>query len=444
MNSKELCGTYSLTHFNGKQAPTSVVMVISRECDDIKVLIKVANTLRGKLRYEDQHISATLMSTMMMGDENQMVLEDALSGGFGIGLQVRKENDRLLLKNAYHAFIFVKIMSLEDIFGEHAIISIDGDPPSEDLTIKFINDHNGGTFLIANIGSSIRGNCTVEGGVLQGEVASTDVALVGHLAVIEAKVTRGLESGYRISKNQTGLLLESSTCTLQLYHVVTREELAGEYLLKRFNGKSVEATVQSTITFQPSDGESQVSIFIVVANRIRGTAALEQNILKSEEPLMSTRMLGSEDEATLETAYNAGFQYGLEVSLNVNQLLLKDEENEFLFTRVAVIDSVNGQPTYKGTYGIQCFKSHRNGLLFRIVNEHERKWAFYNDTKDYRMHVHATFGSRSNIVALHNAVMEKDSEGKFVVEVTVDPLATAMFISGKVNGFKILYNAEPV
>lgn len=445
MDVESLCGFYSLSHFNGRKSATDAALHLSREADNLKVFIDVANKLRGTLTFEDDRLTGMLMSTNMMGDEEQMAIEDGLSSGFGGGFEVRCENDRMLLKNESHSFVFVKTMSVDDICGSHAIISIDGETVSGDLTMKFQPDGNGGIFFQAQLTNSIRGDCRVSGGVLQGEVATTNIEAAPEMAAIEAKITEGVTSGFRISKNDTGVVLQSSNCQVQLYHITSREELAGEFILTALNGRKVQTTQQPLISFQPEENsEKHVGVYIVVANRIRGVATLDQNVLRSEEPLLSTRIMGTEEEANLEAVYNAGFQYGLEVVYRNNTLLLKDDENEFAFARVATMDATNGSATYKGTYVSKCFKTQGNGLLFRIVNEPEKRWAFYNDTKDYSMHVRATFGSRSRIQALGNARLEVNSEGRFVVEVTVQPLETEMFIEGDVNGFKIMYNAEPV
>lgn len=73
----------------------------------------------------------------------------------------------------------------------------------------------------------------------------------------------------------------------------------------------------------------------------------------------------------------------------------------------------NGQPEYTGQI-IKCFKDNGNGLLFRIVNDAEKKWAFYNDTLNYNMTVRVTFGKESKIEKLGNTIMQRDDEtGEF-------------------------------
>ncbi|KAG8346259.1 putative protein of unknown function (DUF1935) [Trypanosoma vivax] len=105
----------------------------------------------------------------------------------------------------------------------------------------------------------------------------------------------------------------------------------------------------------------------------------------------------------------------------------------------------NGAPSYTGNTVVKCFKDHGNGLLFRIVNDEEKKWAFYNDTNGYKMVVKVAFGKDSSVTALGNTKMEKDAvTGEFKCEVEVAPLATEMFVEGTPNGYKINFEANPI
>lgn len=445
MQIDEYCGTYDLTHVDGKKAPAPASMCLSREGDDVTVFVTVANTLRGKVRVSDDHISGMLMSTMMMGSEEQMQVENLISSGFTTGFAVRRDRNRVVLKNDKTALMFEKTACTQDIFGEHAIVTIDGEAPSEAMTMTFADDGYGGSFVVANVTNSIRGNCRLEGGVLHGEVASTNMETDSAIEVTERKIAVALKAGFRVEKNDTGILLKSEATTIQLCRVIHREDLDGEWLLESVNDHVIPTTGQVSVTFETNpEVDGAVKIFIIVANRIRGSATLYQNVLRSEEPLLSTRVMGTETETQLESAFNAGFQYGLEAVLKGRELTLRDEENTFDLIKVAPVEATNGTPQFKGTYAGKCFKTQGNGLLFRIVDEAANKWAFYNDTTDYRMQVQATFGSRSHIESLDRASMDTTEDGHYVVEVSVGPLATEMFIVGAVNGYKINYKAEPV
>lgn len=112
----------------------------------------------------------------------------------------------------------------------------------------------------------------------------------------------------------------------------------------------------------------------------------------------------------------------------------------------------NGSPTVPYDKIYRCFQNQGNGLLFRLVQEKENLWSFYNDTKDSLMKVKARFGPYSKINILGRAsltpVSDADSLGprKDPLEIEVDlevyPGKTEPFISGLVNGFTIGFQSE--
>ncbi|RNF25678.1 calpain-like cysteine peptidase [Trypanosoma conorhini] len=105
----------------------------------------------------------------------------------------------------------------------------------------------------------------------------------------------------------------------------------------------------------------------------------------------------------------------------------------------------NGTPTFEGNTVVKCFKDNGNGLLFRLVNDEKKQWAFYNDTKEYNMVVKAAFGKDSKVEPLGSTKMEKDEEtGEFKCEVQVAPLATELFVGGEPNGYKLNFEANPI
>lgn len=446
MELDDICGSYKLTHFNTLNTPAACTMHVNREGENARVVFQVANTLRGRVKLEGDQISGMVMPTMMMGDADQAAIEDAISSGFSNGFTVRSDVDRILFKDADRSLVFARVMSLDDLVGEHAIISMDGHKlPVENLTIRFTPDGAGGSFVIANLTNSLRGDCRIEGGMLTGDVASTNMKTNSQMSGIESAITSGLRRGYTLDKNETGIVLESNNVRVQLYHITSRAELAGEYVLIKYNGEKVQTANQSTITFTPDNSTTdQIQIYMIVGNRIRGNVTLDQNVLRSDEPLLSTRLVSSAEEHTLEHAYNTGFQKGLEVVHRNKEVVLRDDVSEFILCRVPSFEYITGEPTYKGTYCGKCFKNEGNGLLFRITNKADKCWAFYNDSKDYRMIVHATFGSRSEIRALGNTRIDQQADGRYTVEVTVEPTETEMFIEGDVNGFNMVYNAEPI
>lgn len=104
---------------------------------------------------------------------------------------------------------------------------------------------------------------------------------------------------------------------------------------------------------------------------------------------------------------------------------------------------LHGKPTFVGDEITKGFDKE-NGLLFRIVNKKSRTWAYYNDTKDYEMHIKVTFNEDCDIKALGKTKLERLETGEYVASVIVYPTQTEMFISGRVNGFKSKMDALPI
>lgn len=438
MEVETICGVYSLTHLNGKKAPASATLCLTKDGDSILAYILVANVIKGKVKFENGRLTGMLLSAMSAGDKNQMIVEDAVTGGFGSGFDVRKDLNRLLLKNENNALIFLETIKLEDIFGNHSVVTVDGETPKKQFSIKFTRDE-GGANVTASLGIPLRGTAVLKDGVLQGSLEATIPDADEYLVPLAKKILSGFGSGFQIKKTDTGLLLKCSEGAVQLRSIVGRKDLKGEFIFKSMDGAPI-SDKQMFLSF--TDGE-ELGISAQMVNQLKGVGLLENNVLRSEEFFASTRMMGSEEEMKAETGLVTGMTDGYHLSLIGNQLTMKGPKT-YVLLRVAHVDAALKGPTYKGTHAVKCFKTEGNGLLFRIINEVDDHWAFYNDTTDYRMHVHATFGSRSSIKPLGNAKLEKDENDKHIVEITIEPLATEMFIAGKVNGFKMLYSAEPL
>lgn len=107
------------------------------------------------------------------------------------------------------------------------------------------------------------------------------------------------------------------------------------------------------------------------------------------------------------------------------------------------IEYLNGEPTFEGDMVVKGFEKD-NGLLFRIVNRKTREWAFYNDTKDYVMDVRVTFKNGGKLKALGKTQLRQLENGDVEATVQIAPLATEMFIKGKVNGFTSKMKADPI
>eukprot|EP00796_Vickermania_ingenoplastis_P011737 gene11736-biopygen8495 len=112
-------------------------------------------------------------------------------------------------------------------------------------------------------------------------------------------------------------------------------------------------------------------------------------------------------------------------------------------TPAAPIEFLHGHPTFHGDEVVKCFEKD-NGLLFRIVDNKKGEWAYYNDTKEYEMHVKVSFSDDCDFEALGNTQLEQLENGEFRAVLKVAPLATEMFIKGKVNGFKAKMDAIPM
>ncbi|KAK7198823.1 small myristoylated protein 4 [Novymonas esmeraldas] len=85
---------------------------------------------------------------------------------------------------------------------------------------------------------------------------------------------------------------------------------------------------------------------------------------------------------------------------------------------------------------------HKNGLLFRLVNNAEHRWGFYSDSKKYEFHVTVTFGANSrNLEALGNTYLAENPAGGWIAKTIVYPCKTEPFIQGEVVGFDSVVNA---
>ncbi|KAG5491467.1 hypothetical protein JIQ42_01369 [Leishmania sp. Namibia] len=91
----------------------------------------------------------------------------------------------------------------------------------------------------------------------------------------------------------------------------------------------------------------------------------------------------------------------------------------------------------------KCFKEYGNGLLFRLVDKTQRRWAFYNDTPDVVASVRVQFSPGAYIRPLGHTVLGRDPEtGGVLHELRVNPLETALFVEGEVDVFTTKFVAE--
>jgi hypothetical protein len=93
----------------------------------------------------------------------------------------------------------------------------------------------------------------------------------------------------------------------------------------------------------------------------------------------------------------------------------------------------------------KCFKEHGNGLLFRLVDKANRRWAFYNDTTNIVASVKVEFHPKAQIERLGRTEALADPEtGGVVFTLRVEPLETAVFVQGDVDVFTTKFTAEHI
>ncbi|KPA82004.1 hypothetical protein ABB37_03181 [Leptomonas pyrrhocoris] len=94
----------------------------------------------------------------------------------------------------------------------------------------------------------------------------------------------------------------------------------------------------------------------------------------------------------------------------------------------------------------KCFKDHGNGLLFRIVDDYNNIWAFYNDTAEYVMTANMRFPHSSSVQVAPGVqvIADTEREGGVVAAVEVPPLATVPFLVGTPATYELAFSATPV
>ncbi|KEG10391.1 putative calpain-like protein [Trypanosoma grayi] len=104
---------------------------------------------------------------------------------------------------------------------------------------------------------------------------------------------------------------------------------------------------------------------------------------------------------------------------------------------------MNGRPSFNGATRVHPMF---NGLLYRLSDRKSNRWAFYNDSRDHTIHVAILFDYDSQIVPLGSTTAYRiddpdpgceDDMGKYLAEVDVAPLATEMFVEGRVTGWRV-------
>ncbi|CAJ1012808.1 putative Adenylate and Guanylate cyclase catalytic domain/Domain (DUF1935) [Leishmania naiffi] len=104
---------------------------------------------------------------------------------------------------------------------------------------------------------------------------------------------------------------------------------------------------------------------------------------------------------------------------------------------------LNGTPGIRGDEVSACF-GNGNGLLFRIIDKATKRWAFYNDTTNFDMHIYFSVGRASTVEwgpDVAGRVTQAENTGWYEGELLVPPLATKVLMTGHVNGYKMRYSA---
>ncbi|RNF19508.1 small myristoylated protein-1 [Trypanosoma conorhini] len=97
----------------------------------------------------------------------------------------------------------------------------------------------------------------------------------------------------------------------------------------------------------------------------------------------------------------------------------------------------------KGARKVIKMFEKENGLLFRL-EMNGGQWAFYNDTKEYEFYVQYVFEDGSEVEPLGDATLTEMEDGTTIVETTVYPLETQMFLSGDITGGHGRIEARPL
>ncbi|ORC87762.1 META domain containing protein [Trypanosoma theileri] len=443
MEACDFFGNYHLDRLNNELCATRATLVLKKGVDCVEAIIRVANTLRGSLSFEKGKLSGPLMSTMMMGSEEQMKIETALTEGFQAGFSVHLVDYTLTLTTEQNTLVFERDVCVEMLVGEYMLSAFNGEHVSLDsLKLAFVPSGKGCISMIAQFTNSLRGELSLDDGILKGAVASTMNEVGGMMKEMEERFRAGMENGMYVSLDGKHLTLKDDHNVYLYLRLLVPDDLAGEYVLKSLNGGPVESDEQITLLLSHDAEADGIDVLAKVSNTLRGKATLLRDTLKGM--LMSTRMMGSEAEMLVEGALTSGFNTGFLCCVDAGELTLTCGDNTLVYTKVAAVPYENGKPAYLGENVAQCFKGHGNGLMFRIINAAERKWAFYNDTKKYKMRVKVVFGTRSKVEGLGNTRITVSDGGHQIAEVTVAPGATEMFIVGYVNGYKCSYDALPV
>ncbi|CAG9572322.1 conserved hypothetical protein [Leishmania major strain Friedlin] len=110
MEMKNLLGKHKIVSVNGKPAPAGVTVEFkaSENSGSVYMHAKVANIMNGPLKLANRKLSGALVSTMMLGSDDLMNIENALSQGFMEGMTYTvKDGGKLTLQSKTHIIMLV-------------------------------------------------------------------------------------------------------------------------------------------------------------------------------------------------------------------------------------------------------------------------------------------------------------------------------------------------
>ncbi|AAZ11334.1 META domain/Domain of unknown function (DUF1935), putative [Trypanosoma equiperdum] len=442
MDITALCGNYRLCEIDGKTCSEEVFIALEASGGGVEVVAMVGNTLCGRACVNGDRISANLTSTMRQVEEEMMRIESLLTCGFKAGFTCEQSDIILTLTGEQSVFTLERDVLCDIKFGEYTLCEFNGEPvASDEMVLTLLPAVVDGALVIAQFKNSLRGELELRNGRLRGVIASTMCEVDGSLKCAEEaflSATRG--DGIKVCSDDHRLVLKDDhNAFVYVLRPAIPENLVSEYLLKSFNGESVEAERRVMFRFSQSADGVGTDVVASVANTIRGKVRVDDGKLKSK--VMSSRRKGNESEMRFENALKEGFKAGFSWSLDDTVLTLECDGNRLIFVKVAAVPCENGRPGYIGDKVSRCFKAHDDARVYRIINTVESKWAFYNDTTEYNFNVSVTFGRKSKVRGLANTSIETNEEGLTVASVSVAPGATEMFVAGDVNGYKCSYDA---
>lgn len=102
---------------------------------------------------------------------------------------------------------------------------------------------------------------------------------------------------------------------------------------------------------------------------------------------------------------------------------------------------LNGKPNIPFNFAYPCFEEE-NGLMFRLVDESAKIWAFYNDSTKLSVTVYMSFGEKSVLTPIGDVRLPFSNTKKaYEGRVVVPPRATLPIFKGSVTDYDLYFKA---